>query len=120
VLIDGDGSFLMHVQELEAIRRHNIRLLVIVMNDGAYGSEIHKLRAEGIDDSAAIFGRPPFEAIAQGFGLPGAKITELGQLKPAFEAYKSQPLAGVWNIYISDQVTTPNMRRTVQRGHGVM
>jgi hypothetical protein len=28
------------------------------MNDGGYGSEFHKLRADGIDDSLAVFGRP--------------------------------------------------------------
>ncbi len=28
------------------------------MNDGGYGSEFHKLRADGLDDSLAVFGRP--------------------------------------------------------------
>src|SRR4029077_4803557 len=48
VLFDGDGSLMMHVQELETIRRHGLNILVVVINDGAYGSEVHKLRSEGM------------------------------------------------------------------------
>ena len=60
------ADILMHIQEFETIRRHRLKLLICVMNDGAYGSEIHKLRQEGIDDTGAIFGRPDFAAIARG------------------------------------------------------
>ncbi|MFL5088475.1 MAG: thiamine pyrophosphate-binding protein, partial [Xanthobacteraceae bacterium] len=64
VLFDGDGSFLMHVQELETVKRHGLKLLFCILNDGAYGSEIHKLRADGVDASGAIFGRTDLAAIA--------------------------------------------------------
>jgi hypothetical protein len=37
---------MMHVQELETIKRHRLNILIVVMNDGAYGSELHKLRSE--------------------------------------------------------------------------
>src|SRR5439155_8141496 len=74
VLIEGDGSLLMHIQELETIRRHGIKLLICVLNDGAYGAEIHKLRQDGLDDSGAIFGRTDFGSISKGFGLRGANV----------------------------------------------
>jgi thiamine pyrophosphate-dependent acetolactate synthase large subunit-like protein len=57
VLFEGDGSLLMHIQELEMVWRHRLKLLICVLNDGAYGAEIHKLRADGVDDSGSIFGR---------------------------------------------------------------
>ncbi len=120
VLIEGDGGFLMHIQELETLRRHGLRILLCVLNDGAYGSEVHKLKSEGVDASGAIFGRPPFEAIALGFGLRGAEVRSLEALPSLFAAFERQPLAEVWNIQISDQVTTPVMRKVVARGHGVM
>src|SRR5215470_17028842 len=44
LLMDGDGSLIMHVQELGTIARHNIQMLIVALNDGAYGSEVHKLR----------------------------------------------------------------------------
>jgi acetolactate synthase-1/2/3 large subunit len=120
VLFEGDGSLLMHIQELEMIQRHGIKLLICVLNDGAYGSEIHKLRADGIDDSGSVFGRTDFASIAQGFGLRGATITHLSQFRPLFEAYQAQDKAEIWNIHISDQVVNPGTRRLVRTGHGRM
>ncbi|MEO0671068.1 MAG: thiamine pyrophosphate-binding protein [Pseudomonadota bacterium] len=120
VLIEGDGGLLMHIQELETLKRLSQRILICVLNDGAYGSEIHKLMAEGIDDSLARFGRPPFHEIARGFGLRGAEITDLGQIPSLFEAFAAQDTSEVWNIQISDRVTAPTMRKAIARGHGNM
>jgi acetolactate synthase I/II/III large subunit len=120
VLFDGDGSFLMHIQELETVRRHRVKLLFCILNDGAYGSEIHKLRADGVDDSGAVFGRTDLAAIARGFGLRGANVTDVAQFQPLFDAYAAQDTAEVWNIHVSDKVVSPNTRRGVGRGHGKM
>jgi acetolactate synthase I/II/III large subunit len=120
VLIEGDGGLMMHIQELETLKRHGYRVLVCCLNDGAFGSEIHKLRADGIDDSGAIFGRPPFEAIARGFGLRGAEVRDLSVLPALFREFEAQGETEVWNIQISDQVTAPSMRRLLKKGHGVM
>ena len=114
--------------ELEAFRDKTVpdlvgpglKLLFVVFNDGAYGSEIHKLRADGLDDSGSIFGRTDLASIAKGFGLRGATVTDLGQLKPLFEAYERQDTAELWNIHVSDQVVNPGTRRLVQAGHGRM
>lgn len=43
---DGDGGLLMHAQELETVQRHDLPILLCILNDGAYGSEIHKLRSD--------------------------------------------------------------------------
>ncbi|MFM9938348.1 MAG: thiamine pyrophosphate-binding protein [Hyphomicrobiaceae bacterium] len=120
VLIEGDGSLLMHIQELESIKRHGLRMLICVMNDGAYGAEIHKFRADGIDDSGAVFGRPPFENIARGFGLRGVEVRDLAAVPKLFAEFDAQGEPEIWNIQISDQVTAPSMRKTIQRGHGKM
>jgi acetolactate synthase-1/2/3 large subunit len=120
VLIEGDGSLIMHIQELETMRRHGIKLLICVLNDGAYGAEIHKLRQDGLDDSGAIFGRPDFGSISKGFGLRGTNVTDLGQLASLLRDYEAQGSAEIWNIPISDQVTSPTMRRIKIKGHGVI
>jgi acetolactate synthase I/II/III large subunit len=120
VLFDGDGGFLMHVQELEMVARHGVKALFVIFNDGAYGSEIHKLRLDGVDDSGAVFGRTDLASIAKGFGLRGATITDVSQFRPLFEAYAAQDKAEVWNVHISDQVMNPSTRRQLGRGHGKM
>jgi thiamine pyrophosphate-dependent acetolactate synthase large subunit-like protein len=120
VLIEGDGSLIMHIQELETLRRHGVRMLICVFNDGAYGAEVHKLRQDGLDDSGAIFGRTDFGAIARGFGLRGTTVEDLSQLKFLMREFDAQGTAEIWNVPISDQVTSPTMRRLKVRGHAVM
>lgn len=112
VLFDGDGSLMMHVQELETIRRHGLNILICVMNDGAYGSEIHKLRAEGLSDEGAVFGRTDFAAIAKGFGVDGARVTDLGEVPALVERLKSQGGAAIWDFPASDTVISPVIRKS--------
>ena len=109
VLIDGDGSALMNIQELETMHRHKMNILTIVLNDGAYGSEVHKLRADGVTDAGSVFGRPDFSAIAVGFGLHGETFRELGTLAQSMKTFLSKPAPTVWDIHISDQIASPQI-----------
>ena len=120
VLFEGDGGLLFNIQELETIKRHGYRILICAMNDGGYGSEFHKLRADGIDDSLAMFGRPAFENIARGFGLRGHEIRDVSVIPKLFADFAAQGETEIWNIQISDQVTAPVIRQTIKRGHGNM
>jgi thiamine pyrophosphate-dependent acetolactate synthase large subunit-like protein len=111
VLFDGDGSLLMHVQELETMRRHGMNILVIALNDGAYGSEIHKLRADGLSDAGAVFGRTDLAAIARGFGLAGETVTDLAELPAMIAHFAETGGAAVWDVPVSDRVYSPVIRR---------
>ncbi|MET0876724.1 MAG: thiamine pyrophosphate-dependent enzyme [Tardiphaga sp.] len=120
VLFEGDGGLMFHIQELETLKRQGYRILICAMNDGGYGSEFHKLRADGLDDRWAIFGRPAFENIARGFGLRGNEIRDVSVIPKLFNDFTAQGESEIWNIQISDQITAPVMRQTVKRGHGNM
>ena len=109
ILIDGDGSALMHIQELETFRRHNLKILTIVMNDGAYGSEVHKLRADGITLDGSVFGRPDFAGIAHGFGMAGKTLTTLDNLPQAFDDFCNGQGPQMWDIHISDAIASPQI-----------
>lgn len=111
-LFDGDGSVMMHVQELETMRRHGLKVLTIVLNDGAYGSEIHKLRAEGLPDDGAVFGRPDFAAIARGFGLCGERVDDLSSLPRLVAEFLAGGVSAVWDFPVSDKVVSPVIRRS--------
>jgi acetolactate synthase I/II/III large subunit len=111
VLFDGDGSLLMHMQELETIARHGLKILIVAMNDGAYGSEIHKLRAEGLSDAGAVFGHTDLAAIARGFGINGARVDDLAALPGLIAEFAGQGGAMLLDIPISDQVASPVIRR---------
>ena len=79
-----------------------------------------KLRADGIDDSLAVFGRPALEKIARGFDLRGHEIRDVSVIPKLFADFAAQGESEIWNIQISDRITAPVMRQTVKRGHGNM
>ena len=118
VLFDGDGSLLMHVQELETIKRHRLNILIIVMNDGAYGSEVHKLRAEGMPEDGSVFGYCDFAAIARGFGLDGNSVKRLDDLPKLLAEFAKRGAAAVWDFHVSDKVVSPTMRRAHPARYG--
>jgi len=111
VLFDGDGSLLMNIQEMETIQRHDLNILIIVMNDGAYGSEVHKLRAEGLSDEGSVFGYCDFAGIARGFGLAGHKVSELSDIPKLIADFGEHGGAAVWDFHVSDKVVSPVLRR---------
>src|SRR5262249_13130203 len=112
VLFDGDGSLIMHVQELETIRRHKLNILIIVINDGAYGSEVHKLRSEELPETGSVFGYVDFAAVARGFGLGGKTIKDLKEVPKALEEFAKTGGAAVWDFHVSDKVVSPTIRRS--------
>ena len=121
VLFDGDGSLLMHIQELETIIRHNMSIMIVVMNDGAYGSEVHKLRAEGLAEHGAVFGRPNFASIAEGYGAAGYTVKMLDDIPALIEKFNNQcnkvavsadnSRVSVIDVHVSDKVVSSVMRR---------
>lgn len=115
LVIDGDGGVMMHIQELETLRREGLKLLLVVLNDGGYGAEIHKMRKEGISEAGAVFGRPDFAAIARGFGLAGVTVTDLDDLPRLMEDYLAQDLPMIWDLPISDLVVSPRMESALGR-----
>ena len=125
VLFDGDGSLLMHIQELETVLRHKMNMLIVVMNDGAYGSEVHKLRAEGLPEQGSVFGRPSFESIAKGFGATGSTVTSLNQLPALIDQFSKPGNDGstsvgdsclaIIDVHVSDKVVSSVIRRSHQQ-----
>ena len=118
VLFDGDGGVMMHVQELETIRRHGLNILVVVMNDGAYGSEVHKLRSAQLPETGSVFGHCDFAGIARGFGLAGNTFKSLGELPKAVAEFAASGGAAVWDFHVSDKVLSPTIRRAYPQPAG--
>jgi acetolactate synthase I/II/III large subunit len=117
VLFDGDGSLIMHIQELETIKRHGLNILIVLLNDGAYGSEVHKLRSEGLPDTGSVFGRPDFAAIARGFGLEGKTFNSLAELPRMVDEFAKKGGAAVWDFHVSDRVVSPTIRKAHPARH---
>jgi thiamine pyrophosphate-dependent acetolactate synthase large subunit-like protein len=111
MLIEGDGSLLMTVQDLETIARQNLKLLICVINDGGYGAEVHRLRPKGMDASHTTFGRPDFAAIARALGLRGATVDRLGMFPALLAEHQTSDTASVWDIRVADNIPSRTFRR---------
>ena len=111
MLIEGDGSLYQHIQELETMQRHGIKLLICVINDGGYGAETHKFRASGGDPMHATHGRGDIARVARGFGLNGTKVTSLGQFAGLFREHQMQDGATLWDVHVDELIPSRNFRR---------
>lgn len=115
VLLEGDGGLMMHVQELETVRLQGWKILLCILNDGAFGSEIHKLRVDGMDEHGALYGRNDLARLAGGFGLRGALVQSVDELPALIKEFEQGEGAMLLDIQISDQVISPRMLKSIQR-----
>jgi acetolactate synthase-1/2/3 large subunit len=71
VSVNGDGGFLMNSQELETAVRLNLDLVVIILNDSAYGMIKWKQEGVGFDNFGLDFNNPDMVQYANSFGATG-------------------------------------------------
>jgi thiamine pyrophosphate-dependent acetolactate synthase large subunit-like protein len=83
IAIEGDGSMLFHIQELDTVTRFKLQMVLIVWNDGGYGAEVHKLVPKGFEMGQAHWDSPDFVAIAKAFGGDGVLLNKEADLPAA-------------------------------------
>ena len=71
VSVNGDGGFMMNSQELETAVRLNLDLVVIILNDGAYGMIKWKQEGMGFENFGLDYNNPDFVSYAESFGATG-------------------------------------------------
>ncbi|KUE87977.1 hypothetical protein ASL20_14880 [Cupriavidus necator] len=83
VLVIGDGGLLMTLGELETVVREDIPLVVILMNDCAYGAEVHFLKLQNMPTAKTVFLDIDFAPIAEALGFQTATIRSMQDLEQA-------------------------------------
>ena len=68
----GDGGFMMNSQELETAVRLKLNLVVLILQDNAYGMIRWKQAVDGFPDFGMTFGNPDFVAYAKAYGVGAA------------------------------------------------
>jgi acetolactate synthase I/II/III large subunit len=81
VLVIGDGGFLMTMSELETVSREDIPLIIVLMNDCAYGAELHFLALRKLPVGKSVFPDVEFAAVAEAFGFQAYTIRSLDDLR---------------------------------------
>jgi thiamine pyrophosphate-dependent acetolactate synthase large subunit-like protein len=107
VLVIGDGGLLMTLGELETVVREDLPLVVVVMNDRAYGAERHFLELRGLPFGSSVFPEVDFAAIAAALGFDTATIASLDDLR-AVAPMLADPQGGILlNCLINPAVGAP-------------
>jgi len=82
----GDGGFMMNSQELETAVRLGLDLVVVILNDSAYGMIRWKQAVDGFEDFGMRFGNPDFVKYAEAYGAKGSRVSAVEELVPMIEA----------------------------------
>ncbi|HEY6628483.1 MAG TPA: thiamine pyrophosphate-dependent enzyme, partial [Acidimicrobiia bacterium] len=76
VCVLGDGALMMSLAELDTSVRAGANLLVVVMNDSAFGAEVHKVRKLGLTDRLAVFPPVNFAGVMSALGGRGIRLNQ--------------------------------------------
>ena len=82
----GDGGFMMNSQEMETAVRLRLNLVVLILQDNAYGMIRWKQAIDSFADWGLTFGNPDFLKYAESYGAKGCQVDSADGLAPALEA----------------------------------
>ncbi|XP_008798940.1 acetolactate synthase 1, chloroplastic [Phoenix dactylifera] len=110
--IDGDGSFLMNVQELAMIRVENLPVKVLVLNNQHLGMVVQwEDRFYKANRAHTYLGNPANEseiypdlvAIAKGFNIPAARVTQKADVREAIREMLETPGPYLLDVVVPHQ-----------------
>jgi thiamine pyrophosphate-dependent acetolactate synthase large subunit-like protein len=105
ILLTGDGALGLSAMELDTAARHDLPVIVVVVNNGGWGGE---------ERSRAAF-RMRFDMMAEAVGGHGETVTETREIRPALQRSLDSGVVSVLNV-----VTDPNAESDLMAGLGSM
>ncbi|MDR4307030.1 thiamine pyrophosphate-binding protein [Chelatococcus sambhunathii] len=110
VALAGDGCFLMTGQELATAVQHRLPLVVLVFDNGQYGTiRMHQERAYPERPFGTALQNPDFAAYARAFGAEGFSVTQAGEFGPAFASARACGRPAVVHVRLDPEAITPTM-----------
>lgn len=75
LVVAGDGGFMLGgLAEFNTAVRHRLPLVILLLNDGAYGAEYYRFVEQSLDPVLTTFQWPEFSAVAQSLGGTGVRV----------------------------------------------
>ena len=108
VVVVGDGSVMMNIQELQAIAFHKIPAKIIVVNNNMYAvirerqRMLFRKRTIGNDPGDGL-GAPDFEKLSQGFGITYQRIEGSDQLEKGLQQLFATPGAVLCEVMCTSE-----------------
>ncbi|HHQ4777693.1 TPA: acetolactate synthase 2 catalytic subunit [Aeromonas veronii] len=105
VLVSGDGSFMMNVQELGTIRRAQLKVKMVLLDNQRLGMvrQWQELFFDGRYSETILSDNPDFVALAAAFGIPGETITCKDQIAGALDRLLASESAYLLHVAISEE-----------------
>lgn len=111
VCLAGDGCLQMTVNELSTAAQHGARPIVIVVNNGRYGTiRMHQERAYPGRVSGTMLANPDFAALARAYGGFGAVVTDGAQFAGALDAARAAGSFAVIELRVDVAALAPGVR----------
>ncbi len=112
----GDGDFQMNGQELATAMQLGVGPVVLVLNNGTYGTiRMHQEREFPDRVSGTDLVNPDFAALAKAYGMLGEKVERTREFAPALERALAHRAGAVLEITIATEAITP--RQTIAEIH---
>ncbi|WP_455815549.1 acetolactate synthase 2 catalytic subunit [Pseudomonas graminis] len=88
ICVSGDGSFMMNVQELGTVKRKQLPVKIVLMDNQRLGMvrQWQQLFFEERYSETNLSDNPDFLVLASAFGIPGQRITRKDQVDAALDA----------------------------------
>ncbi|MEM8792408.1 MAG: thiamine pyrophosphate-binding protein [Pseudomonadota bacterium] len=116
----GDGDFQMTCQELGTAMQFDARPIVLILNNGAYGTiRMHQERDYPDRISATEIHNPDFVKIGEAYGMHSERIATTDEFADAFDRALASPTGALLELVISVESITPKRTLSQIRGTGV-
>jgi acetolactate synthase-1/2/3 large subunit len=105
--IAGDGDFLMNGQELATAVQHGGKSIILVLNNGMYGTiRMHQEREYPNHVTGSALKNPDFAALAQAYGYVGVRIEKTQQFEGVLLAALARPEGTLIEVMLDPEVIT--------------
>ena len=102
VVLTGDGAFGFNAMEIDTAVRYNLPLLIVVSNNGGWGSSKAMLPLR------VRLRFTSYEKLAEALGGYGERVEEPSQIRPALERASASGLPAVVNVITDPDIAAPS------------
>ncbi len=108
VCLAGDGCFMMHGQEFATAVQYGLPILVILVDNGMFGTiRMHQERRYPGRVSATALRNPDFAAYARAFGGHGERVETTEDFAPALRRALDSGLPAILHCLLDPEAITP-------------
>jgi len=105
--IAGDGDFLMNGQELATAAQHGGKSIVLLLNNGMYGTiRMHQEREYPGHVHGTELANPDFPALARAYGYAGVRITRTAEFEAELVAALERKQGTLIEVMLDPEVIT--------------